>query len=116
MRTLKRNQQILYYANPIGTTEILDGDFHTGEYVVKYGTPVMAKMNIGAEGGMFGMEQYGTQPSNTRLLIPNTRDFPVTEQTIFWIGIPTTQDYNYIVQTISKTLNSLKITVKRVIK
>lgn len=60
MRTLKKNQQSLYYANPIETTEICDGVYRTGEYTVKYGKPIKACMNISPEYGAFEMAQYGT--------------------------------------------------------
>lgn len=114
MRTLKRNQQVLYYANPTGTTEIYDGDYRTGEYPVTYGEPVKAKMNISPERGSFDMAQYGVQPVITRILIPETIDLPINSQTVFWIGIPPTDNYNYVVTSIAKSLNSLKITVKSV--
>lgn len=116
MRTMKRNQRGLYYANPVGTRELYDGEYHTGEYAVTYGIPLKARMNIGAESGTFGMVQYGMQPTTTRTLIPDNIHFPVTEQTVFWIDVPPTENYNYVVHSISKSLNSLKITVKRVIK
>lgn len=114
MRTLKKNQQVLYYANPIEMTEICDGEYRTGEYTVVYGEPVRAKMNISPEHGVFEMTQYGSQPKITRTLIPDRVDVSITAQTVFWIDIPPTENHNYVVESMPKSLNSLKITVKRV--
>ncbi len=121
MRTLLRNRQTIYYALVTDTTEIKDEYGNsTGSYQITYGSPVELKINVSEERGTVEATQTGLITTYRRTLV-TTKDLPIKDNTIFWVDIVPDSDgesgtikHNYIVEVISKSLNSLTITLKKV--
>lgn len=117
MRTLQRNRRVCYYAKQKGREEIADAYGNaTGEYTVAYGKPVRLNLNIGAEGGAWELAQYGISHPNTRTLVTDDMSCPIDELSVLWIDVPPSEPFNYVVTDIGRSLNSVKITVRRVDK
>ena len=77
MRTLKRNQRKVYYANRIKTEVVKDEDGNpTGEHRVIYGTPQPLWVNVSPAKGEYLLRQFGELENYDRALtmgplIPN---------------------------------------------
>lgn len=115
MRALNRNRRLLYYAQQKGREEIADENGnYTGEYSIVYTIPLPLYMNIGVEGGSWSLEQYGITKPNSRTLITDDMRCPLVETSVLWIDTPITKPFNYVVTSVSRSLNNVKITVERV--
>ena len=137
MRTLKQNEQTLYYANYVGEIPIYatddDGNILTitvdGEteevvdsYVAGYSAPVEFKANISFNSGETAMAEYGLNPGQYNAIINATKGkFPFTEQTLIWhtsepeykdgIVVPESADYRVIA--IKTSLNEERFILKK---
>lgn len=115
MRSLERNKQKIYYALYDSKTELVDADGNsTGEYVTTYSTPVAFRCNVSAANGMSDLSPFGINDSYTKTITTNDMQCPITETSRLWIGIPTTQPYNYVVTKVAKSLNSITYAIKKV--
>lgn len=122
MRALYRNKQTIYYALYEGKTPIIDeyGN-ETGEYDLKYSTPVAFDMNVSAARGASATHAFGENENFDKTLITDNLSSEITGTSIFWIdtdpvviaGIPTTP-HDYIVKQVAKSLNSVTIAVSKV--
>lgn len=100
MRTLKKNEQTLYYANYIEDIPIYakdeDGNILTqvidgvtveviDSYIQGYGEVTEFKANISFNSGETAMAEYGLNPSQYNAIINATKGkFPFNEQTLIW--------------------------------
>ena len=100
MRILSRNKQVLWYANPTGTTYATDDNgFKTGEKTITYGTPTKAKMsiaissganNLGSQ-GIADVEPYGIVTGYTHRAVTEDLTCPMGEESRVWFGISPTR-------------------------
>lgn len=137
MRTLKKNEQILYYANYAGEVPIYakddDGNIITivvdGETeqvvdstVQSYGTAIKFKANISFNSGETSMAEYGLNPGQYNAVINATKGkLPFNEQTLIWhtsepqykdgLVIPESADYRVIA--IKTSLNEERFILKK---
>ena len=119
VRLLERNKTELWFANPTGSTWVLDNNgLKTGEKTITYGTPKSAMMsvaissganNLGSQ-GMAGLERYGIDTGYTHRAATEDMNCELSEDSIVWYGIPhertiqTTQTVNGEEQTVSETV------------
>ena len=124
MKALARNKQTLWYALYSGKTEVQDANgLFTGEYKETYATPVKARMNISPANGKSALEAFGIATNYDKVLVTDDMTCPIAEDTILWIGLdPTTESngktvqnpYNFVVNRVSKSLNSIAYGVTEV--
>lgn len=49
------------------------------------------------------------------MIVTTDMSCPISEDTVLWIGkTPTTDDYNYVVSRVAKSINSISIAVREV--
>lgn len=119
MRTLKRNQQPVYYALYTGEVEVIDGyGDPTGEMVPGYTAPVKLMCNVSPSRGNADSELFGINLDYSKTLCVEGLDCPIQEDSILWIGITPdalgTVKHNYIVRAVAKSLNNIVYAVKEV--
>lgn len=131
MRTLKRNQTPIWYAQYLGQVELMDSDWnYTGEHVAQYGTPVMMMANVSPTTGQSYAESFGYLKDYDRVLMTDWMECPIDENTVLWydkepedIPVPggepgetmkSSEGFNYIVRRVAKSLNSIAIAISRV--
>ncbi len=111
MRTLKRNQQKLYYSNLIGTALIYETDedgnikyyedsegnrypLDTGETELIYGTPVEFFANIAMSGGEAEAVEYGLSVADYQAVAVTSRNaVPLKEGSLIWHTSPVEYEY-----------------------
>lgn len=113
MRCVERNKQTFYYALYEGTEDIVDEEgYITGTKVV-YSEPIKAKANINPAKGKTTLDLFGIDSSSyQRVILMEKTD--IKEDSVLWIGIEPTDNYNYIVKKVAKGLNSVAIAIARV--
>jgi hypothetical protein len=100
MRTLKKNEQTLYYANYAGEIPVYatddDGNIITtpvdgidepvvDSYIQGYETPIEIEANISFNSGESVMAEYGLDIGQYNAVINATKGkFPFNEQTLIW--------------------------------
>lgn len=115
MKCLKRNMTAFYYALYSGKTKRLDSDGNdTGEKTVTYGTPVAYSAYITPEIGQGTLSFPGVEKRYEREIITADISIPLTETSILWIGVPTSEPYNYKVVSVSRSLNHVRIGIRSV--
>ena len=115
MRSVQRNRQTIYYALRIGSTEVIDEYGNaTGEFVEQYSSPTLLKINIGVPKGVVELERFGLNDDYTRILATTDMDCPIAVDTILWVGVDTTEPYNFVVKKILPSLNQLLIAIQEV--
>lgn len=119
MRTLKRNEQPVYYALYKGETDLTDnyGD-PTGEKLPEYYDPVLLMCNVSPSRGNADSELFGIELDYSKTLCVEDVNCPIQEDTVLWIGVTPdeqwTVPYNYIVKAVAKSLNNIVYAVKEV--
>ncbi len=111
MRTLRKNQQKLYYSNLIGTAPIYETDedgnikyyedseenrypLDTGETELIYGTPVEFKANIAMSGGEAEAVEYGLSVADYQAVAVTSRNaVPLKEGSLIWHTSPIEYEY-----------------------
>lgn len=111
MRTLRRNQQKLYYSNLIGTAPIYETDedgnvkyyedsegnrypLDTGETELIYGTPVEFFANIAMSGGEAEAVEYGLSVADYQAVAVTSRNAaPLKEGSLIWHTSPVEYEY-----------------------
>lgn len=137
MRTLKKNEQTLYYANYVGDitiyakdedgnilTTVVDGEtVEVVDSVVQgYEEPVEFYANISFDSGETRMAEYGLNSSQYNAIINATKGkFPFNEQTLIWhtsqpqfkegVVVPESADYRVIA--IKTSLNEERFILKK---
>lgn len=122
MKTLARNKKTLYYALQTGIDSVNDeyGNF-SGQYDIKYATPVETQMNISPARGEAILEQFGIQEQYDKVLITDDMDCPIAEDSVLWLNtVPTIVNgatntpFDYLVIRVAKSLNNIAIAVRKV--
>lgn len=131
MRCMNRNKVRFFYALYEGREFITDeyGNV-TGEYEVKYGSPMEYYANISAAMGETQTRQFGESVSYDKIIVMDNDAPPIDEYSVLWIdSVPqlnedgslalnsqeeTITPYDYIVKKVAKGLNSVSIAVSKV--
>lgn len=116
MRTIKRNKRPVAYAFYNGATELTDelGNY-TGEYAVRYTTPVKTLMNVSGGRGQADIALFGLTQTFARTATTEDLETKFTTETVFWIETdPDTQPFDYRVVAISRTINQVVLALAEV--
>lgn len=124
MKCLKRNKVPFYYANIIGSQEVMNEDgYKTGETKLVYDTPRKLEANISVATGKVVLQLFGGNESYDKIIVSDDTDFPINEYSALWIdSVPLFDDStkeiitpnNYVVKKIARSLNSVSVAVSRV--
>lgn len=126
MRSLKRNQQRLYYATYNNKIPITDenGDF-TGDYEAGYSAPVSFYANISPAKGSSQEEVFGKNLDYSRTVVTCDMTLPIDEFSRIWIetepvlnadGTANGDSADYSVVQVARSLNSVAYALKRLAK
>jgi len=116
LRTIKRNKRPVAYAFYNGATELTDeyGNY-TGEYAVRYTTPVRTLMNVSGGRGQADIALFGLTQTFARTATTEDLETKFTTETVFWIETdPDTQPFDYRVVAISRTINQVVLALAEV--
>ena len=131
MRTLKRNQTPIWYAQYQSQVELKDDDGnYTGEQVALYSTPSMMMANVSPTTGQSYAESFGYLKDYDRVIMTDWMECPIDENTVLWYDkepedipapgggsgetVKSSEGFNYIVRRVAKSLNSIAIAISRV--
>ena len=116
MRTLKRNKRPVAYAFYDGVQELSDefGNL-TGEYAVKYTTPVKTLMNVSGGRGQADIALFGLTQTFARTATTEDLDTNFNTQTVFWVESDSdTEPFDYRVVAVSRTINQVVLALAEV--
>ena len=116
MRVVQRDKRTVWYAFYDGVTEIVNNDGeYTGEYEVKYTTPVKARMNVSGGRGAADVAMFGFDSRYARSIVTEDLNTPFNTETVFWIETdPANQPHDYRVVGVSRTINQVVIALEQV--
>lgn len=116
MRTTQRDKRTIWYALYLGTEDVVDDDGnYTGEHTVNYSAPICARMNVSGGRGRADVEMFGIDTPFTKVAVTDDLKTPFDTDTIFWFGAdPQTEQHNYRVTGISRTINQVVIALAEV--
>ena len=121
MRMLKRNLVSLWYAlylgeTPITVTDEYGNEMETGEYEASYSDPVLFEANMAPPDDTVSREVFGGVDGYSRVIIPDSKDCPVDENTVLWVdgADPEKDPFNYIVKAVRPSLNHTRIALSKV--
>lgn len=116
MRSIKRDQREIYYANPVGTEPILD-EYGNDTLEVKtiYDSPSLLRVSVSANVGQEAMKVFGAQTEYSRTL-SMTGSCPLKEGSKVWFGVPDTEENNYIVAKVADSKNMILVALREVSK
>ena len=115
MRSLERNKRTLYYAVYLGEEPLLDDrGFETGESKPIYGDKLMLRCNISPASGEEAVEAFGSFTNYTRAVCVADNNCPLTEESVVWFDVPTTEPYNYIVTLKADSKNGIMYALQEV--
>ncbi len=115
MRCLERNKQTVYYKEFLSVTDGADSDGnYTGDKINSYGTMKSVKLRVSPDRGDTAFEPFGTSIDYDRVMQGGDLSVGIAEDTILWIGVPTTGEHNYIVKRRADDINFVQWAIKRV--
>ena len=122
MRSMLRNKSSYKYLTYKGKSEISKGLYKTGEYKITYYAPIERKDVIGVAQGQDLMETYGVAQDYDKIIVIDDPNLGIDENTLFFIDKQpiynnttfTISNSDYIVSKIAKSLNVLRVYVKKV--
>lgn len=107
MRTLGRNKTTLYHAEYVSETETERNGLKTGHYESSYTDPVEEKMNISPSRGSAVSDEFGINTNYTKTAVTSNMNCTMDENSIVWIGVPTSGPHNYVVARKAVSLNHI---------
>lgn len=116
MRVLKRNRQLVYYANFLGKAELVDENgFRTGEYDSIYTPPKKTMANVSAARGESGAMQFGEILNYDKAVVTeNETIFDGDEYSVFWIDSdPAQKPPDFTVVRVAKSLNFTAVALRK---
>lgn len=115
MRSLKRNQKKIWYANLIDTNETVDeyGNY-TGENAPVYGEKKALDIYVSANTGEISSQIFGNLTDYDRVMSISDISCQINEDSILWIDCDITKSHNFIVKKMSKSLNETLYAIKQV--
>lgn len=133
MRCLIRNKQVFWYANYL-RREPIEDDYGnaTGEYEIVRTNPIRDRGNVSAaKSSDFFAEPFGDDIDYNRILQLEQSDYPMTENSVLWVGItpalnrdgslkldsnghPETP-WNYVVRSVARSVNGVRFALKEVV-
>lgn len=116
MRSLRRNQQPVFYKRYEGQQEIVDQYGNaTGSYVPGYGPLQSAMLCVSPNKGNSEVQQFGSLEDYDRTMTTSDVSLGIDEDSVLWVdGADTDGPYNYIVTRVAPWKNSIQYAIKRV--
>lgn len=114
MRGLRRDKRLIYYSNPVGTSDILDnnGD-KTFEKKVVYSTKIPIKVNVSVGKGSFRDLISGRQGEfDATIIIYGQHE--ITKDTLLWIDDLENNSSDYRVVSVEPRSKPSKIHIHKV--
>ena len=113
MRDLKRNQQTIWYTL-LEVTKDKDAWGNTID-IKEHGEPKQMKISLSANKGEASAQAFGAELDYDREMITHDMNCPINEYSRLWLdGRSTTDTHNYVVKAVSKSLNCIRIAIKKV--
>ena len=116
MRSLKSNQQPVFYRLFEGEEEIID-EFgnSTGSFIPKYGSLRSAMLCVSPNKGSSEVNQFGSSEDYDRTITTADANCPIDENAVLWVdGADTDELWNYIVKLVARWKNSAQYAIKQV--
>lgn len=118
MKTMKRNQTTIYYANYEGLTDKTVTDewgnvLKSGESVVNYSEPIAIDLVVSASTGMVAEELFGSLQDYDKILFTE-KGCEINENSVLWIDATTDGPHDYIVKKVARSLNFVAYAISRV--
>lgn len=123
MRCMSRNKTKFFYALYEGRESVVDeyGNV-TGEHEVKHSKPTEAHANISAAKGETQTRQFGESEIYDKVIVMDNDAPPIDEYSVLWIDVEPQFDengvlltpYDYVVNKVARSLNSVSIAVSKV--
>lgn len=117
MMTLAENERGIWYAL-YKRTDVQYDEYgnETGDPVVVYEDPVPMYANVSEATGISSTQQFGNYADYDKVIVTDWMECPIDENTVLYIdkwpdGFP-----DYAVSRVSKSLNSVSIAIRRVVK
>jgi len=120
MRCLLRNKRPFWYAQPSGKTDVMDGDYLTGDKKIVYSEPVKVMGNISPARGSVYVDLFGNDINYEKVIVIDDPDTPIAEETVLCVDSEPRYNgdgdliYDYIVRRVARSLNSASIAIARV--
>ena len=115
MRELEINKQTIYYATLVDYTDKIDSSgYRTGEKVKTYSDPVSLRINVSPARGNADRDIFGIDCNYSRTMTTADLECPIQEDTILWIGIPSTDPPNYVVVRKAVSLHDIVYAIREV--
>lgn len=116
MRSLRANQQPVFYRLFEGEEEIID-EFgnSTGSFIPKYGPLRSAMLCVSPNKGSSEVNQFGSAEDYDRTMTTADANCPIDENAVLWVdGADTDEPWNYIVKLVARWKNSAQYAIKQV--
>lgn len=116
MRSLRTNQQPVFYRLFEGEEEIID-EFgnSTGSFIPKYGPLRSAMLCVSPNKGSSEVNQFGSSEDYDRTITTADANCPIDENAVLWVdGADTDEHWNYIVKLVARWKNSAQYAIKQV--
>ena len=111
MRTLLKNKTKLYYVNPTGFVNYVDGDNnYTGEVTETYSTPSEVYVHLYPSGGLITEQMFGKDANIDMIAVSCENDIEFTKDTLLFVTSPVSNyptTYDYKVSEIKQSLNNI---------
>lgn len=112
---LKRNQQTFYYALYNSKEAVVDDwGYETGEDDITYTDPVEMTASISTATGATITEQFGTDVDYDKVILTHDLSCPIDEHSVLWVDTDTSNDFDYIVKRVAKSLNCIAYAISKV--
>ena len=114
MRSLKRNQKRIWYANLIKSEMAIDEyDNYTGENIPDYSERKPLDIYVSANTGDISSQMFGNLTDYDRIMSISDINCPIDENTILWIDTDK-ESHNFVVKKKSKSINEVVYAIKQV--
>jgi hypothetical protein len=115
MRSLKRNQQRIFYSNLLETQKAKDEYGHfTGENIPVYDEKKPLDIYVSANTGDISTEMFGNLSDYDRVMSISDTNCPINENSLLWIGISAEKPHNFIVKRKAESLNETVYAIQQV--
>ena len=122
MRTMARNRQVFYSAELLGTTMPKDFEGNYTEEQNTYSVPTMHKAVITPASGRVVAEVFSAAEHYDKVITLNQNEGYLKVGSILWVDTmpelddkgETTTPYDYIVVSVSKSLNFINVAIRKV--
>lgn len=113
MQLLKKNKRAIYYANCTEASATDASGLYTGVIAPVYSKPVQVMANVSPATGFVSAQPFGLAEEYDALLQLDA-SLPINADTVFWLESEPTEPYDHVVSRVSRNLNSLAVSVKKV--